>query len=552
MKTFEISVKDKIAVLTNREMYVCGNSDFVVDFSFDAEWDAYDTKTARFAYKGTYQDQVFQGTECPVPIIHDTQIIMVGVFAGNLHTTTAACISARRSILSGSGVPADPAPDVYAQIMELIQGLGDPDPETIAAAVADYIRQNPIEESDPTVPAWAKAQEKPTYTAAEVGAMPDTYTPPNQTAQQVGADPAGTAASAVSQHNTDTTAHNDLRLALQELANRINAALDSDDTTLDQMSEVVAYIKSNKTLIDAITTSKVSVADIVNDLVTNAADKPLSAAQGVVIKTLIDALRNDKLDSAELTNAVNTALAQAKESGEFDGKPGDPGYTPVKGTDYFTEADKQEIAEQAAGLVSIPDKLPNPNALTFTGAVTGSYDGSAPLSVEIPQGGGGSSGGYVDTIISDIEITEEVSTYRTSTLTSDQVEALKNADIIYFCANLAKPSAQTGRGKLLASIYGSYYHATKFFYNDAGYANVTPSSSSYGGDIAESISVKNEASGNYFQTIKWKNTDNQFGLESNSKNRMTITIPNGSVFNISTSTVFGVGTTAKLIARRVL
>ena len=32
-------------------------------------------------------------------------------------------------------------------------------------------------------------------------------------------------------------------------------------------------------------------------------------------------------------------------------------------------------------------KLANPNALTFTGAVTGSYDGSAPLSVEIPSGG---------------------------------------------------------------------------------------------------------------------------------------------------------------------
>lgn len=37
----------------------------------------------------------------------------------------------------------------------------------------------------------------------------------------------------------------------------------------------------------------------------------------------------------------------------------------------------------------MPEALPNPNALTFTGAVTGSYDGSAPLEVEIPQGGGG-------------------------------------------------------------------------------------------------------------------------------------------------------------------
>ena len=34
----------------------------------------------------------------------------------------------------------------------------------------------------------------------------------------------------------------------------------------------------------------------------------------------------------------------------------------------------------------IPTKLPNPNHLTFTGAVTGSYDGSDDLTVEIPQG----------------------------------------------------------------------------------------------------------------------------------------------------------------------
>lgn len=33
-------------------------------------------------------------------------------------------------------------------------------------------------ETDPTVPAWAKASTKPTYTAQEVGALPNTYTPP--------------------------------------------------------------------------------------------------------------------------------------------------------------------------------------------------------------------------------------------------------------------------------------------------------------------------------------------------------------------------------------
>ena len=33
----------------------------------------------------------------------------------------------------------------------------------------------------------------------------------------------------------------------------------------------------------------------------------------------------------------------------------------------------------------IPTKLPNPNPLTFTGAVTSSYDGSETLTVEIPE-----------------------------------------------------------------------------------------------------------------------------------------------------------------------
>ena len=35
----------------------------------------------------------------------------------------------------------------------------------------------------------------------------------------------------------------------------------------------------------------------------------------------------------------------------------------------------------------IPTKLPNPNAITLTGAVTGSYDGSEELTVEIPSEG---------------------------------------------------------------------------------------------------------------------------------------------------------------------
>ena len=77
--------------------------------------------------------------------------------------------------------------------------------------------------------------------------------------------------------------------------------------------------------------------------------------------------------------AIDDALTRAKESGEFDGKSAysyavDGGYT---GTE----------AEFAAKLAA--EKLPNPYPLTFTGAVSGSYDGSSAKTIEIPSGGGG-------------------------------------------------------------------------------------------------------------------------------------------------------------------
>ena len=105
----------------------------------------------------------------------------------------------------------------------------------------------------------------------------------------------------IGNHNTSTSAHNDIRDLITGLTTRLNTLADSDDTTLDQMSEIVAYIKSNKDLIDSITTSKVNVSDIVNNLTTNVANKPLSAAQGVAIKGLIDALQKE-LD--EHTHAI--------------------------------------------------------------------------------------------------------------------------------------------------------------------------------------------------------------------------------------------------------
>lgn len=127
----EVNVTNKIAALVDKSVVgVCGNSDYVIHFNFDEEWDAYETKTARFKWGGKYTDVVFDGDECPMPIIYNTNTLAIGVYAGELHTTTVAVLYMKKSILCGSGTPVDPEPDVYGQIMEKLNALDGATPAT--------------------------------------------------------------------------------------------------------------------------------------------------------------------------------------------------------------------------------------------------------------------------------------------------------------------------------------------------------------------------------------------------------------------------------------
>lgn len=131
--------------------------------------------------------------------------------------------------------------------------------------------------------------------------------------------------SAVSNHNISSTSHDDIRVLISTLTTRLNALADSDDTTLDQLSEIVAYIKNNKSLIDSITTSKVSVSDIIDNLTSTATNKPLSAKQGKVVKDLIDSLTTtvgnkvDKVSGKGLSTNDYTTTEKNKLSGIASG-----------------------------------------------------------------------------------------------------------------------------------------------------------------------------------------------------------------------------------------
>ena len=103
MKTLRINIKDKIATFFQRDgVIVCGNKGYKIIFTFDEEWAEHTTKTARFIWNGHYYDKQFTDNECEVPVINDTTKVTVGVYAGDLKTTTPAEIPCLISILCGN------------------------------------------------------------------------------------------------------------------------------------------------------------------------------------------------------------------------------------------------------------------------------------------------------------------------------------------------------------------------------------------------------------------------------------------------------------------
>ena len=106
-------------------------------------------------------------------------------------------------------------------------------------------------ETDPTVPAWAKAETKPTYTAEEVGARPNTWIP---TAEEVGALPADTVIPVVP---TNVSAFTNDAGYLTEHQN-----LDDLHRQIDELS---AYVESYILNIDYDTTLAFDVSEIIFD-----------------------------------------------------------------------------------------------------------------------------------------------------------------------------------------------------------------------------------------------------------------------------------------------
>ena len=197
-------------------------------FSFSEDWDDDADKIAIFTTQcgRSYEVILDEADECGVPweVLTEPGYFFVSAYSGDRITATKASVYIEDTgYVDDPTATSDPSIDVYAQLTALIdertseEGIGaivlqyleDHPPEapvqsvnsktgdvvldasdvgalpdsTVIPSLEGYATETWVQgrgyltsETDPTVPSWAKQASKPTYTASEVGALPDSTT----------------------------------------------------------------------------------------------------------------------------------------------------------------------------------------------------------------------------------------------------------------------------------------------------------------------------------------------------------------------------------------
>ena len=199
--------------------------------------------------------------------------------------------------------------------------------EQIEKSVKSYLEKNPIEETDPTVPTWAKEKEKPTYTAEEVGALPSTTVIPSKLSELTADD----------EHETVTKKEKQAWNAKSDFSGEYRDLLGKPELAEWALqSEKPTY-----------TASEVGALPDTTEIPENLSDLQ---------------------DDAEHRTVTDTEKQSWNDKSDFSGN-----YEDLQG--------KPTIP-------TVPTKLPNPQAITITyGGKKHTYDGSEAIAITIETGG---------------------------------------------------------------------------------------------------------------------------------------------------------------------
>lgn len=147
MRNMKFEIKDRVIKrIDNCNNTVGDNSDYEAEFLFDREWDGH-IKTARFIKDKDYAEKILENDKCLIPVeVLKHGNLKVGVFSADM-TSTQCEVYVKPSIKESLGSPAEPTPDVYAQIIKMIEDMGQSaiSEAQIEKAVSDYLAKHPIE-----------------------------------------------------------------------------------------------------------------------------------------------------------------------------------------------------------------------------------------------------------------------------------------------------------------------------------------------------------------------------------------------------------------------
>lgn len=126
MPDITIRVRNRIAEAVGSPEIICGNDGYNLLFDLDEEWSAQEIKTARIAWTDTFSGQP-RHTDVPfilgfaaIPAIADAYEVRIGLYSGNIMTTTPATVPCVRCITDGETYHEDPEPETYAALLELL------------------------------------------------------------------------------------------------------------------------------------------------------------------------------------------------------------------------------------------------------------------------------------------------------------------------------------------------------------------------------------------------------------------------------------------------
>ena len=278
-------------------------------------------------------------------------------------------------------------------------------------SVSNLMKQAPsgvTEETDPTVSEWAKQPTKPSYTADEVGALPVGTKIPTKTSDLT--NDSGYLTQIPEEYVTETELGQKGYVTEDDIPEKLpspgtltftGAVNDTYDGSADKTINIPTGGGEGGTSdYNALANKpKLNGVEIAGNK-TSTDYKIVSSEQGIE--------NNGKFLGVGVDGNVTLVDKPTYTADEVGARPDTwtPSAEDVGALPNNTEIpSKTSDLENDSGFITnsdIPEKLPNPQKIIFTGAVSAEYDGSSQQTINIPTGGGSDS--YALPIMSNTQL----------------------------------------------------------------------------------------------------------------------------------------------------